>query len=271
MINVLLDENNYYTGNYANIGRIEGGVDVESLPPAENQTCYFLEEIEESKEIEVEKIAYYKLTTAMRTDEDGNEKEIEELVEITKEEAKTEENVFSKIVMDEEGNPVMETITITEKVQKWILDENKVTEQSQVILQSLKDEKNKELNNLCTKQIYSGIDIETSVGTEHFSLTDVDQLNIKALYDKAMNGDASLLYHSDGNLCRLFTSDEIITLMNAALYHVTYYTTLCNHLHVQVNNMRSEARINEVQFDVSSLSDSYKESFNTIINSLGGN
>lgn len=271
MINVLLDENNYYTGNYANVGKIEGGVDVESLPPVENQTCYFLEETEEPKEIEIEKIAYYKLTTTMATDENGDEKEIETAIEITEEEAANDENAFPKPVLDEDGNPVMETITITEKVQKWILDENKITEQTQVILQSLKDAKNKELNDLCTKQIYSGIDIETTVGTEHFSLTDVDQLNIKALYDKALSGDASLLYHSDGNLCRLFTSDEIIALMNAALYHVTYYTTLCNHLHVQVNNMRSEARINEVQFDVSSLSDSYKESFNAIINSLGGN
>ena len=53
MINVLLDENNYFTGNYATVGKIEGGIDVESLPPSENQTCYFLTTVEEIRQEEV--------------------------------------------------------------------------------------------------------------------------------------------------------------------------------------------------------------------------
>ena len=36
MFNVLLDEDNYYTGVYAKVGKIEGGVDVDVLPPSEN-------------------------------------------------------------------------------------------------------------------------------------------------------------------------------------------------------------------------------------------
>lgn len=270
MINVLLDENNYFTGNYATVGKIEGGIDVDSLPPSENQTCYFLTTVEEIRQEEVEKVRYLKPTLVTEVDENGEENSVETYVEITKEEAENDDSVITEYVYNEDGTHQMETIEYTVEVKKWVFDESKQSEQSQEALSYVKKIKNEELNSACTEMIYSGIDVETTKGTEHFSLTDVDQLNIKALYDKAISGETTLLYHSDGNLCRLFTADEIKSLMSQALFHVTFYTTLCNHLHVQVNNMRSIDRINEVNFSVSSLTDTYKDNFNQIINSFGG-
>lgn len=270
MINVLLDENNYFTGNYATVGKIEGGVDVESLPPSENQTCYFLTTVEEIRQEEVEKVRYLKPTLVTEVDENGEENSVETYVEITKEEAENEDSVITEYVYNEDGTHQMETNTYTVEIKKWVFDESMKSEKAQEELSYVKKIKNEELNSACTEMIYSGIDVETTKGTEHFSLTDVDQLNIKALYDKAISGETSLLYHSDGNLCRIFTADEIKSLMSQVLFHVTFYTTLCNHLHVQVNNMRSIDRINEVNFSVSSLTDTYKDSFNQIVNSFGG-
>lgn len=98
------------------------------------------------------------------------------------------------------------------------------------------------------------------------SLTDVDQLNIKAIYDTVKSGAKSALYHADGKLCRAFTDEEIIKLMEASMKYVTYNTTLCNHLHVQVLNAKTKENIVNVEFSVNSLKDTYKESFNTIVN-----
>ena len=39
MFNVQLDENNFFTGSYATIGVVPNGVNVETLPPTENQLC----------------------------------------------------------------------------------------------------------------------------------------------------------------------------------------------------------------------------------------
>ena len=54
--------------------------------------------------------------------------------------------------------------------------------------------------------------------------------------------------------------------MEASMKHVTYNTTLCNHLHVQVSNAKIKENIVNVEFSVNSLKDTYRESFNTIVN-----
>ena len=43
MYNVGLDENNFYNGSYAEVGTVPNGVDVETLPPAIDQLCYYLD------------------------------------------------------------------------------------------------------------------------------------------------------------------------------------------------------------------------------------
>lgn len=42
MYSVLLDENGFFTGAYATVGSITNGIQVGSLPPAENSLCYKL-------------------------------------------------------------------------------------------------------------------------------------------------------------------------------------------------------------------------------------
>lgn len=44
MFNVQVDENMFYTGNYAIVGSVHNGVDVNDLPPDENALCYKLVE-----------------------------------------------------------------------------------------------------------------------------------------------------------------------------------------------------------------------------------
>ena len=84
-----------------------------------------------------------------------------------------------------------------------------------------KDAKIAELAEACTAAIYSGVDVETTQGTEHFSLTLNDQTNIGNLALQAQAG-AAVLYHADGQLCRMFTPAEMLAVMTAAARHKTY-------------------------------------------------
>lgn len=265
MYYVLLDNTNFYTGVYSKY-KLENGVEVETLPPEENQRSYKL--VEESAIVKKTRPMrqWYKPFQKTITDDEGNEEVIQDAVKITEVEAKNDPDAYEVTVTDENGNVILEEYSEEIITKKWEYDETKNKEIEKQTLLALKNKVNLRLNEECTKAISEGIDLETSQGTEHFSLTDVDQLNIKAIYDTVKSGAKSALYHADGKLCRAFTDEEIIKLMEASMKHVTYNTTLCNHLHVQVSNAKTKENIVNVEFSVNSLKDTYKESFNTIVN-----
>lgn len=168
MFNVQLDENMFYTGSYAKKGTLKNGIDVTSLPPAENSLCYKLVDVEVTKSYE-KPITQYIMYTESETefevsyyttsiDEEGNEiynyidedeynalsdeekKDYTEermpkmvSVELTKEEydALADEEK-SKVVVsykeDEEGNLVYETIYYTEIVKEWEFSQERYDE-----------------------------------------------------------------------------------------------------------------------------------------------
>ena len=74
------------------------------------------------------------------------------------------------------------------------------------------------------------MDVETTQGTEHFSLQATDQINLTTALSAVQSGAAGYPYHADGQLCRLFTAAEIQAIAEASVKHKLYHTTLCNHL-----------------------------------------
>ena len=87
-----------------------------------------------------------------------------------------------------------------------------------------------ELSAACNDAITAGMDVETTKGTEHFSLQETDQINLTTALSAVQSGAAGYPYHADGKLCRLFTAAEIQAIAEASVKHKLYYTTLCNHL-----------------------------------------
>ena len=274
MISVLLDENKFFTGSYSLTGDISGGTLVKELPPEENQLCYKYDKVTKTITEEVPELEYYYKVTKEQetTDKDGNpttETVIEEVIvpedEISSLPEGTE--VSNRVKLDETGS------IITKKVEKeiteddWILDENKVSEIENKKLELIKMNKISELSEICKSTIYHGIDLHTSVGTEHFDLTETDQINIKSLYDTVLNDPSAIvMYHSSKTMCRVFTSDEIKAVYAGAMNHVVYNTTLFNHLQSQILNMKSADRINEITYSYGSLTGKYKENFDTLMN-----
>ncbi|GHU95041.1 hypothetical protein FACS1894208_07170 [Clostridia bacterium] len=110
-----------------------------------------------------------------------------------------------------------------------------------------KDAKLAEISAACEAAIFAGVDVETSQGTEHFALTLNDQTNIGNLALQAAQG-SPVLYHADGEICRIFTPEEFGAVATAAVTHKTYHTTLCNHINVWVRRTTDEAKLAKITY-----------------------
>ena len=97
-------------------------------------------------------------------------------------------------------------------------------------LDEVRADKLAELSASCNAAITVGMDVETTQGTEHFSLQETDQINLTTALSAVQSGAAGYPYHADGQLCRLFTAAEIQAIAAASVKHKLYHTTLCNHL-----------------------------------------
>ncbi len=97
-------------------------------------------------------------------------------------------------------------------------------------IEPIRAAKEAELSAACNAAITAGIDVETTQGTEHFALTETDQINLTTAYNAVLNGAAGYPYHADQTMCRMFSADEIKAISEAGIAHIMYHTTLCNHL-----------------------------------------
>lgn len=99
-----------------------------------------------------------------------------------------------------------------------------------VSLEDKRAAKHAEISAASEAAIYAGMDVETTQGTEHFSLTEKDQINLTTAKKEIDKGASIYLYHTDDTLCRIFTADEINAISQASIAHIIYHTTYCNHL-----------------------------------------
>lgn len=115
-------------------------------------------------------------------------------------------------------------------------------------LNQLKEVKLQEINDACQNAIHAGIEVKTSQGDEHFSLTDEDQINIQNLALQIQSGQPHALYHADGKLCRPFNAEEVMALAEASTRFKTYQLTYCNHLRYYVKDLNIASEIQAAQY-----------------------
>ena len=87
-----------------------------------------------------------------------------------------------------------------------------------------------EISSICEQVIYSGVDVELSVGKKHFSLTANDQTNIDGIFSAITLGATEYPYHAYGEPCEMYSASDIMALYIAAKGFVTQQTTYCNAL-----------------------------------------
>lgn len=115
-------------------------------------------------------------------------------------------------------------------------------------LEQIRTLKKSEISEACEQTIYNGIDVEMSTGTQHFSLTEKDQINIFGLQATIESGETRIEYHSDGNPCIYYSVEDIQKLIAAAMGFVKYNTTYCNSLNVWISKETNAQTISEMYY-----------------------
>lgn len=134
-------------------------------------------------------------------------------------------------------------------------------------LHELRSEKEAELSSACNSAIVAGMDVETSKGTEHFSLEETDQINLTTAYNAVLSGAASYPYHADGQLCRMFTAEEITAISNASIQHKMYHTTLCNHLLTWARRAETAEELESIKYSADNLPEDLAENMSAVLTS----
>lgn len=110
---------------------------------------------------------------------------------------------------------------------EWTEGETEITQVWKLVddydLEQIRTLKKSEISEACEQTIYNGIDVEMSIGTQHFSLTEKDQINIFGLQATIESGETQIEYHSDGNPCIYYSVEDIqklIVLNSHGLFHM---------------------------------------------------
>ena len=122
----------------------------------------------------------------------------------------------------------------------------------EVTVDFLKEKKIQEMSAVCNNIIVAGFDTVLSDNeTHHFSLTVQDQLNLITLSTMASAGETNIPYHADGELCKMFSAEDINTIINTATAFKTYHITYFNSLKVYINALESMSDVTAITYGVS--------------------
>lgn len=162
----------------------------------------------------------------------------------------TDKRAAGFVTITDDGETVTSCVWNEEAYQAWCAENPEPD-----YLAKAKSAKEYELSSACNATIVSGVDVQTTKGTEHFDLTEADQINLTTALNKVNSGDTACPYHAKGGLCRMFTADEIRAIAQAAIFHVTYQTTLCNHLLTWARRAETQEELEGITYTAEGLPD----------------
>lgn len=118
-----------------------------------------------------------------------------------------------------------------------------------------KEVKVQSLSNTCSNTIYQGIPITLFDGsTQHFTLTEQDQLNLSGIGLKLLMGAQQIAWHEDDvtKECQYYSAEDaqkiIATLTTFKEYHITYFRDL--RIYVYSLNTVEEVEAIEYGFEL---------------------
>lgn len=105
-----------------------------------------------------------------------------------------------------------------------------------------------QLKTECGVAIINGFDLTFNNHTEHFDLTIEDQLNLQSIQFQLLNGIDSIMYHSKGEVLRLYEKDELTAIINKMFDHISYHNNYFNQLKHYVNSLTTMRELNLVSY-----------------------
>lgn len=106
-------------------------------------------------------------------------------------------------------------------------------------------QKTASMSEICSYMIINGIDFNG----EHYSLTPTDQINLSRLGAEARSDNPpTLIYHADGKDCRVYSQEEMISLVTKANAWISYNTTYYNLLKQYINSCNTVDSILRIDY-----------------------
>ena len=163
-------------------------------------------------------------------------------------------------VKEENGAKVVDTIEVNQEA----LDAFKATLPDPA--DSAKAEKIAEIKKDCEDYIYAGADVTYSDGaTEHFTYNLADQSNISEMFTAVMAGATEYPYHADGEICKIYTKEQIVTIYGTLSLFKTEATTYHNSLKAQINAMTDADAISAIKFKETELTGEYLTNYTAMM------
>ena len=163
-------------------------------------------------------------------------------------------------VKEENGTKIVDTIEVNQEA----LDAYKATLPDPT--DSIKAEKITEIKKDCEDYIYAGTNVTYADGSvEHFTYTLADQSNISEMFTAIMAGATEYPYHADGEICKIYTKEQIITIYGTLSLFKTEATTYHNSLKAQINAMTDADAILAIKFKETELTGEYLTNYNEMM------
>lgn len=130
----------------------------------------------------------------------------------------------------------------------------------------IKAEKIDEIKKACEDYIYAGTNVTILDGTtEHFTYTLADQSNISEMFTAIMAGATEYPYHADGEICKIYTKEQIVTIYGTLSLFKTEATTYHNSLKAQINTMTDADAISAIKFKETELTGEYLTNYTAMM------
>lgn len=131
---------------------------------------------------------------------------------------------------------------------------------------SAKAEKISEIKQACESYIYAGTNVIMSdKSIEHFTYTLADQSNISEMFTAVMAGATEYPYHADGEICKIYTKEQIVTIYGTLSLFKTEATTYHNSLKAQIKAMTDADAISAVKFKETELTGEYLTNYTAMM------
>ena len=155
------------------------------------------------------------------------------------------------------------------------LDENNIVKKLipvsvfNVDISPLRNQKLEEVSDKCNKAIVAGCDVTLENETvKHFSMEETDQINITTTLNAINNGMTEYPYHADGELCELYSGNNIKLISDAFVQHKLYHLTYCNHLMSWIKKCSKLSELNSIYYGIE-LPEDLKENMEKILKGSG--
>lgn len=163
-------------------------------------------------------------------------------------------------VKEENGVKVVDTIEVNQEA----FDAYKATLPDPT--DSIKAEKIAEIKKDCEEYIYAGTSVTYTDGnTEHFTYNLADQSNISEMFTAVMAGATEYPYHADGEICKIYTKEQIVAIYGTLSLFKTEATTYHNSLKAQIDAMTDIDTISAIKFKETELTGEYLTNYTAMM------